>query len=277
VAEVRHKLQEGLLQSEERAFDFPNLWDDEIPEVPLSEVLPDLHTQRPRRQTPRQLRGGRPPASSAAAASTCAHPAAAAADPPPAPRRPSGRINFPPELCPPEAELDDWTRIKKAFDSKQLVSSGSTFRPPGRSRSRSPPFPKRASPAEVPAVPAVIRPDVSRIDWAGMGLRPQQALGYSRIDWAEMGRETQQKRVAVLQEILNDPRISSDSFKMLLVGEKMDNFQQEDELLRRIQGLEATDLPPPGTPQEHNRKIQVAMLLEELLMTRTLLYHVVGP
>jgi len=218
-----------------------------------------------------------PATGSAAAASTCAHPAAAAADTPPAPRRPSGRINFPPDLCPPEAELDDWTRIKKAFDSKQLVSSGSTFRPPGRSRSRSPPFPKRASPAEVPAVPAVIRPDVSRIDWAGMGLRPQQALGYSRIDWAEMGRETQQKRVAVLQEILNDPRISSDSFKMLLVGEKMDNFQQEDELLRRIQGLEATDLPPPGTPQEHNRKIQVAVLLEELLMTRTLLYHVVGP
>jgi len=79
-----------------------------------------------------------PATGSAAAASTCAHPAAAAADTPPAPRRPSGRINFPPDLCPPEAELDDWTRIKKAFDSKQLVSSGSTFRPPGRSRSRSP-------------------------------------------------------------------------------------------------------------------------------------------
>jgi len=124
-------------------------------------------------------------------------------------------------------------------------------------------------------VPAVIRPDVS--PQARAPQPPQQALGYSRIDWAEMDRETQQKRVAVLRKILNDPRISSDSFKMLLVGEKMDNFQQEDELLERIQGLEATDLPPPGTPQEHNRKIQVAMLLEELLMTRTLLYHVVGP
>ena len=127
-----------------------------------------------------------------------------------------------------------------------------------------------SSPAEVPAVPAVIRPDVS--PQARAPQPPQQALGYSRIDWAEMGRETQQKRVAVLRKILNDPRESSDSFKMLLVGEKMDNFQQEDELLQRIQGLEATDLPPPGTPHEHNRKIQVAMLLEELLMMRTLLY-----
>ena len=166
------------------------------------------------------------------------------------------------------------TFTEQAAKSRSRRPSGSGSRPPRGSRSRSPPVPKRASPAEVPTVPDVIRPDVS--PQARVPQPPQRSmLGGSWIDWDAMDRGTQTRRVAVLRNILNDPR-TYDSYKMLCVGEKMENFENEDELLSRLQYLETRDLPPPGTPEEHDRKIQVAMLFDQALMMRTLLYHAVG-
>jgi len=160
---------------------------------------------------------------------------------------------------------------EQTAQSRSRRPSGSGSRPPRGSRSRSPPVPKQASPAEVPTVADVVRLDVS----PHIPLRqpPQRStLEGSWIDWERMERQTQTKRVAVLRNILNDPR-TGDSYKMLCVGEKMENFADEDELLSRLHFLETRDLPPPGTPEEHDRKIQVKSLFAEALMTRTLLYH----
>ena len=110
-----------------------------------------------------------------------------------------------------------------------------------------------------PVIPALLSP-------------PQPALGYSGIDWGEMIRETQTKRVAVLRKVLNDPQPSNDSFRMLLVGEKIDNFQYENELIEEIQKLETTNLPAPGTPQEHSRKEQVGRLVVYLQSMRMMTY-----
>ena len=97
-------------------------------------------------------------------------------------------------------------------------------------------------------------------------------LGGSWIDWHALRLQTERNRVAVLRNILNDQH-TSDSFKLLLVGEKWDNFESEDELLSRLQYAETRDLPPPDTSEDNERKIQVKMLFNEMLMTRALLYH----
>ena len=110
-----------------------------------------------------------------------------------------------------------------------------------------------------PVIPALLSP-------------PQSALGYSGIDWGEMIRETQTKRVAVLRKVLNVPQPSNDSFRMVLVGEKMNNFQYENELVEEIQKLETTNLPAPGTPKEHNRKEQVGKLINYLQRMRMITY-----
>jgi len=165
---------------------------------------------------------------------------------------------------------------EQTAESRSRWPSGYPFRPPGRSRSRSRPVPKQASPARVPTLADVVHPDVSRRPLIPMDqLRQRPTLSGSWIDWDDLNRQTEKKRVALLRNILNDERMS-DSFKMLVVGEKWENFESEDELMSRLQYAETEDLPPPGTPEEHERKEQVKMLTAEMMFMRTLLYHSVS-
>ena len=121
----------------------------------------------------------------------------------------------------------------------------------------------------------VVHPDVPPQPIPTLQPRQRSTLSGSWIDWDDLHRQTEKKRVALLRNILNDERMS-DSFKMLMVGEKWENFENEDELLSRLQDAETRDLPPPGTPEEHERKMQVKMLTDEMMFMRTLLYHSVS-
>ena len=53
----------------------------------------------------------------------------------------------------------------------------------------------------------------------------------------------------------------------------MENFESEDELLERLHDAETKDLPPPDTPEDKERKIQVKALFSELLTMRSSLYR----
>jgi len=50
-------------------------------------------------------------------------------------------------------------------------------------------------------------------------------------------------------------------------------FENEDELLCRLQNAETKDLPPPDTPEDKERKIQVKALFSEMIKMRSLLYR----
>ena len=69
------------------------------------------------------------------------------------------------------------------------------------------------------------------------------------IDWPVWESETKSKRVTVLQNILAAPTTTNDQ-KLLLVGERMENFEQEDATMLKIKTFSGCNWPLAGTAEE---------------------------
>ena len=91
------------------------------------------------------------------------------------------------------------------------------------------------------------------------------------IDWFQMNRRTEMARAAVLRNMLKDDGMS-DAYKLVCVGEKMENFDDENELLDRLQSLETKDDLPPCSLEERSRLNDVKRLIAKVLMKRALVY-----
>jgi len=157
-------------------------------------------------------------------------------------------------------------------ESRSKRPSDSKCRPPRRSRSRSREFMR----LQLPTVPAT---------WVNFSTEPGKQLlipvvkGRPRcmmdgcwIDWDTLKKWTEVTRVTMLRRILINEE-TCDSFKLWCVNEKMGLFENEDELLCRLQNAETKDLPPPDTPEDKERKIQVKALFSEMIKMRSLLYR----
>ena len=92
------------------------------------------------------------------------------------------------------------------------------------------------------------------------------------IDWDALEVWTEVNRVFMLRNILSDPKLP-DSFKLWLVNQKSQDFEDENKPLKPFRDAETKDLPPPDTPEDNERKIQVKALFSELLKMHKALYH----
>ena len=153
---------------------------------------------------------------------------------------------------------------------RSTLSSGSDSRPPSGSRTRSPHVPEQVAPVEVPNLGDVVTPGVLPHDPLRRPPEPSPTRR-RKIDWQLVNTRTFRARVAVLRDVLNDDR-TPDCHKLVCAQERIENFDDEDELLNRLQSLETKDDPPPGSPEERDRHDEIKMLIAEALMRRTLLY-----
>ena len=92
------------------------------------------------------------------------------------------------------------------------------------------------------------------------------------VDWDALEVWTEVRRVYTLRKILSDPKLH-DSFKLWLVSQKSQGFENENKLLKRLRDAGTKDLSPPGTPEDDERKIQVKALFLESLKMHKALYH----
>ena len=159
-------------------------------------------------------------------------------------------------------------------ETRSREPSGSNCRPPRRSRSRSPVFEKLQLPT-LTATWVNFSTGSRRQDQILIPVirkRPRCMLEGFWIDWDTLKKWTELNRVIMLKKILNDQE-ASDAFKLYCVNQKVEDFDHEDDLLERLQDAETKDFPPPDTPEDKERKIQVKALFSELLTMRSSLYH----
>jgi len=157
-------------------------------------------------------------------------------------------------------------------ESRSRGPSGSNCRPPRRSRSRSPVFEKQQLPTMTATWVNFSTEIGCKILIPVLKQRPRCMMEGFWIDWDTLKKWTELNRVIMLRKILNNQE-TADSFKLWCVNEKMEHFESEDELLERLQDAETRDLPPPDTPEDKERKIQVKALFSELLTMRSRLYR----
>jgi hypothetical protein len=93
-----------------------------------------------------------------------------------------------------------------------------------------------------------------------------------KVDTAKYKKEIAAARVRVLQRILANPN-TPDQYKILCVGERMENFEGEDEILHKIeQKSQTSDWPTPGSPEETARLDEIASHWAEIVMMKSLIY-----
>jgi len=151
-------------------------------------------------------------------------------------------------------------------------SSCSDSRPPGGSRSRSPHVPEQYAPIQVSILSNVVTPGVlpheqnrRQIDWQ------RQTTSRCKIDWQFVNTRTIRARIAVLKQIVNHDTFI-DHFKLLCVQGRMESFNDEDELLNRLQSLDTHPEFPPDSPQEREILEELKILVAEALQRRALLF-----
>ena len=93
-----------------------------------------------------------------------------------------------------------------------------------------------------------------------------------KVDLAKYKKEIAGARVRILQRILDNPN-TPDQYKILCVGELVENFEHEDETLHKIeQKSQTSDWPTPGSPEETARLDEIASHWAEIVMMKALIY-----
>ena len=90
------------------------------------------------------------------------------------------------------------------------------------------------------------------------------------IRWTEW-EIARKKRVQVLQHILNHPT-HNDGHKLFMVEERMENFELEDESVRRLKELQAEPPPAPGSDEARVRRQNINEHVMKLFMMDHLVY-----
>ena len=95
------------------------------------------------------------------------------------------------------------------------------------------------------------------------------------IEWPAWHSHTDAARVSVLKRILNDPT-TENRHKIFLVGERLENFQDEDRTVARIKEIENSPKSEKGTPEYDATFTELGGCLMELIMMKALVYDTEG-
>ena len=96
------------------------------------------------------------------------------------------------------------------------------------------------------------------------------------IDMPKYRKEIAGAHVRVFQKILNDPNTPNE-IKIMVVGERMENFQHEGETLHQIEvKSQEVGWPTPGSNEETTRLQEISNHWIEIVLMKALIYDVDG-
>lgn len=95
------------------------------------------------------------------------------------------------------------------------------------------------------------------------------------IEWPLWHNATDATRINVLKSILDNPS-TDNKHKIFLVGERLENFQHEDQTVQRIKDLEKLPKYEKGTPEYEQTQSQLMECMMELVMMKALVYDTEG-